>query len=238
MGGFGQFHFQWHFSAHSQHCYWPHLPHSVRAPEEHHGWKTVQERNLTPRCLSVPSSANKATRRRRQALEGHNDSEAHLKSSTHVAAPQLQPGVPPPFPREGRRPSRSLATRTALNRGRDLHGSPAFVAQFTRWRLVPVCWQITKFIPELDDTSLGWKTNKSQLSMEPLQQKSLLPALPLAVFQPTKLPLPAPGNCEASLPIATSFQYWAKCSPMAFSKCRYSLASAKSCLLWVGSRTK
>lgn len=35
-----------------------------------------------------------------------------------------------------------------------------------------------------------------------------------------------------------SFQYWAKCSPMDFSKCRYSLASAKSCLLWVGSKTK
>lgn len=35
-----------------------------------------------------------------------------------------------------------------------------------------------------------------------------------------------------------SFQYWTKCSPMDFSKCRYSLASAKSCLLWVGSRTK
>lgn len=35
-----------------------------------------------------------------------------------------------------------------------------------------------------------------------------------------------------------SFQYWAKCSPMDLSKCRYSFASAKSCLLWVGSKTK
>ena len=35
-----------------------------------------------------------------------------------------------------------------------------------------------------------------------------------------------------------SFQYCIICSPMAFCRCLYSLASAKSCLLWVGSSTK
>lgn len=40
------------------------------------------------------------------------------------------------------------------------------------------------------------------------------------------------------LPIPTSFQYWIMCSPMALIRCLYSLASAKSCLLCVGSSTK
>lgn len=43
---------------------------------------------------------------------------------------------------------------------------------------------------------------------------------------------------QENSPMLVSFQYWARCSPMDFSRCRYSLASAKSCLLWVGSRTK
>lgn len=43
---------------------------------------------------------------------------------------------------------------------------------------------------------------------------------------------------QKNSPMLVSFQYWAKCSPMDFSKCRYSLASAKSCLLWVGSKIK
>lgn len=183
----------------------------------------------------------RATHKRRQAPEGSNDRGGHPKSPTHLAAPQLQTGFPSlsPFPREDQPPNCSLVRRTTLNRGRNLHGSSAFVAQFTRWRLVPVCWQIAKFIPELDDTLLGWKT-KSPHSVRSYYHKnhhlhSWLSS-PLAPFQPPKPPLPAAG--EASLPIATSFQYWAKCSPMAFNKCRYSLASAKSCLLWVGSRTK
>ena len=35
-----------------------------------------------------------------------------------------------------------------------------------------------------------------------------------------------------------SFQYCSICSPMAFNMCLYSLLSAKSCLLCVGSNTK
>ena len=40
------------------------------------------------------------------------------------------------------------------------------------------------------------------------------------------------------VPMLRSFQYCTICSPMTLMRCLYSLASAKSCLLCVGSNTK
>lgn len=45
--------------------------------------------------------------------------------------------------------------RTTLDGSWDFHSSPAFVTQLTGWGLVPVGRQVTKLIPEFDDSSLG-----------------------------------------------------------------------------------
>ena len=55
---------------------------------------------------------------------------------------------------------------TTLDGGRDLHGSPPLVAQVTGWGLVPVGREVAKFIPELDDSPLGWKANSHVSSEE------------------------------------------------------------------------
>lgn len=51
----------------------------------------------------------------------------------------------------------STTQLTTLNGGRDFHSSPAFISQLTGWGLVPVGREIAKLIPELDDSTLGWK---------------------------------------------------------------------------------
>lgn len=48
---------------------------------------------------------------------------------------------------------------TTLDGGGDFHGPPAFVTHVTGWGVVPVGREVAKFIPELDDSPLGWKAN-------------------------------------------------------------------------------
>ena len=64
---------------------------------------------------------------------------------------------------------------TTLDGGWDLHGSPPLVAQLTGWGLVPVGREVAKLIPELDDSSLGWKANAHVSSKEAAPQTGRTP---------------------------------------------------------------
>lgn len=48
---------------------------------------------------------------------------------------------------------------TTLDGGWDFHRPPAFVAHITGWGVVPVGREVAIFIPELDDSPLGWKAD-------------------------------------------------------------------------------
>lgn len=114
---------------------------------------------------------------------------------------------------------------TTLNSHWNLHGTSPFVSQLWWWRCRPAGRQVTKLVPKLHDAFLSYVTQSGKQRFKHVLRQHFI-----SIFNHS-------SNARNSQ-ILESFQYCARCSPMDFSKCRYSFASAKSCLLWVGSRTK